>query len=311
MSLLAQCPICGNAKLEIYVERKNKSINACMVGSSRTTAMTGRIVRCRPCRFGFQESPPSEADLVHLYHEMDTRVYETEARGRAKTAAAHLSLVQTYTKGQGSIDVGGASGLFLRCALEAGWQVTGVEVSHQLCEKAREVLSPNATVHCSPLQSAPLPRASFDVITLWDVLEHVRNPIQFLKLCASLLKPTGYLFANVPNLDSVQSRLFRSRWPLLLPEHLNYFTPHSLRLCGNQAALQWVGYGKRPVAFSWDYILYRLGQHRIPGALQARNLARQLKLDTHVISLYLGEICGVWRMNESGWRKEPALDVMN
>ena len=288
-------------KLEIYVEGENKPIKASMVGSSRTTAGPGRIVRCLPCRFGFRELPPSDTDLAHLYQDMDTRVYEAETQGRAKTAAAHLSLVQTYARGQGRIlDVGCASGLFLQCAFAAGWQVTGVELSNQLCEKAREVLGPNATVHCSPLQSAPLPPASFDVITLWDLLEHVRNPTHFLKLCASLLKPGGYLFANVPNLDSLQSRLFRSRWPLLLPEHLNYFTPHSLRLCGNQAALQWVGYGRRPVAFSWDYILYRLGQHRIPGAIRARDLVRQLKMDTHVISLYLGEICGVWRMNESG-----------
>jgi predicted SAM-dependent methyltransferase len=63
----------------------------------------------------------------------------------------------------------------------------------------------------------------FDAITAWDVLEHVPHPRAFLSACRSLLRPGGFLFLNVPDLDSWEGELLGRRWPLLLPEHLNYF----------------------------------------------------------------------------------------
>jgi SAM-dependent methyltransferase len=267
-----------------------------MVGSSRTEVSTGRILRCRECRFGFREMSSTETELVELYRHMDTRCFNAESKGRSKTAEAHLHIVQNHVRRKGRLlDVGCASGLFLRHAMDAGWDVVGVEPAEELCRTARELLGPQAEVYGSTLQSIYLPPASFDAITLWDVLEHVSEPVSFLERCASVLKPGGLLFANVPDLDSWQSRALGSRWPLLLPEHLNYFNPGSLRMCGDRAGLQWVASCRRPVALSLDYILYRFGQHQIPGTSYAHKLVRGLGLETRLLSVPLGEICGVWR----------------
>lgn len=290
------CLICSGEKLGIYLEGQDRAMTSHMVGSSRTDVSAGRILRCLQCRFGFREMTSSETELIDLYRHMDSRLYNAQGRGRGNTAKAHLHIVQHHMRRKGRIlDVGCASGLFLKCAMDAGWDVVGAEPAEALCRTARELLGPQAEVYGSTLQSIYFPAASFDAITLWDVLEHVSEPVSFLERCASVLKPGGYLFANVPDLDSWQSRVLGSRWPLLLPEHLNYFNPGSLRMCGERAGLQWVTSCRRPVALSIDYILYRLGQHQIPGTSYAHKLARGLGLETRLLAVHLGEICGVWR----------------
>jgi SAM-dependent methyltransferase len=134
----------------------------------------------------------------------------------------------------------------------------------------------------------------FDAITLWDVLEHVPDPLSFLCRCYVLLKPGGYLFLNVPDLVSLQARILGKRWPLLLAEHLNYFNRGSLKRCGANAGLTLVSFGRRSVDFSIEYLLYRLAQHGIPGARIAYTAARKAGWQLS-LPVALDETWGVWK----------------
>ena len=289
------CPVCSARSALVYLENVDETLRPSAIGSSRTEVSPGRILRCRVCRLGYRQLRPSQEELAELYRDLDGRIYEAESTGRFRTAARHMKLVQRYSNRPGRLlDIGCASGLFLRCALDANWEVVGIEPSEVLSRKAQEFLGSRAQVHCATLESLTLMPASFDVITLWDVLEHVPDPVSLLRQSASLLRAGGCLFMNVPNLDSFQARLFRTRWPLLLPEHLNYFNSSSLRLCGDKAGLQCVRSFQRPADFSLTYILHRLRQHSIPGALIAQRLLSRIGLGDVHIPVYLGEICVVW-----------------
>ena len=289
------CPLCGDANVEIYLDGQDRTLSASALGPSRRDTSTGRILRCRICRFGFRQLRPGEVELSQLYSGLDENVYESEARGRSKTALRHLSIVQQYSRPGRLLEVGCASGAFLGYAANAGWAVVGIEPSATAYARAREALPGRSELICATLQEAQLPASAFDVVTLWDVLEHVRDPAQFLRLCASLLKPGGHLFVNVPDLDSLQARLFGSHWPLLLQEHLNYFNRTSLKLCGEQAGLTWLRFGRRPASFSIEYVLYRLAQHRIFGSSIFHQFASRRAIGKIVISAPLGEIYGVWK----------------
>jgi 2-polyprenyl-3-methyl-5-hydroxy-6-metoxy-1,4-benzoquinol methylase len=236
----------------------------------------------------------SERQLAELYQRMDPELYEAEASGRARTAARHLSIIQRYSSPGRILDVGCASGLFLSLAQNAGWHVVGLEPSEALFQKAEVVLKGRGEVYRMTLEQADLPPATFDAVTLWDVLEHVADPLFFLRTCRCLLKPSGHLFINVPNLDSKEARWLGTSWPLLLPEHLNYFTRPSLRFCGEQEGVEWLDFSQRASSFSLGYILYRLSQHRIPGANLGRKFANGA-LGRITLPIYLGEICAVGR----------------
>ena len=236
-----------------------------------------------------------DEELLQLYRELDSSMYQLEVRGRSKTAVRHLTIVHGYLSPGRLLDVGCASGLFLRCAADAGWQITGVEPSKTLCNEARKVLAGRGELICATLQESGLPMSSFDAVALWDVLVHVRDPIQFMSACGSLLKPGGKLFVNVPDLDSLQARVLGDRWPLLLPEHLNYFNRKSLRFCGERAKLTWLHFGRRRAYFSLEYVLYRLAQHQSPGATIGYRFMSRYAIGRTLIPVSLGELYGVWR----------------
>ena len=289
------CPLCYENNLESYRDGRDQSPKPSAFGSSRVEVFPGRILRCLTCCFGFSQLRPSDTELVEVYRNLNTRVYESETAGRLKTAAQEIKIVQRYVSKSGRLlDIGCASGLFLKCAMDANWEVGGIEPSEELARKASARLGPTAQVACATLQAAQFSPASFDVVTLWNVLEHVPDPVAFLRLAGSLLKSGGLLFANVPNLDSIQARLLGSTWPLLIPEHLNYFNRKSLRICGMKAGLNYVDLCQRSAAFSLEYILFRLQQHRAPGASIAYSLVSRLGLKNFILPVRLGEICGVW-----------------
>ena len=94
----------------------------------------------------------------------------------------------------------------------------------------------------------------------------------------------------MPDLDAVkEDEVLGHRWPLLLPEHLNYFNRESLRLCAEQARLAPVRFGRRLAWFSLNYVAYRIAQHGIPGASWLRK-GSQGALGRVVLPVSLGEM---------------------
>jgi SAM-dependent methyltransferase len=289
------CPICGSQSLGIFIDAPNQELDDVSLGSSRTAVSHGKIMRCLGCRFGFLAQRPNEDALAKLYSNLDDRVYEGESKGRRLTALGHYKIVSQLIKTGRILDVGCASGNFLQVCFERGWEIVGIEPAEGFCAKAKAMLGEGGKIICATLQQASLPKGSFDVVTLWDVLEHVSEPVEFLASCASLLRPSGFVFANVPDLDSAQARVLGSKWPLLLPEHFNYFNKGSLKRCGELAGLTWHSFGRRPAFFSFDYIFYRLRQHKVPGAAVGRTVVSSLGLQSRLLPVFLGEIFGVWR----------------
>jgi SAM-dependent methyltransferase len=289
------CPLCSGCDLEIFMNSKDGVLNADTLGSSRTEVTPGKILRCRTCGFVFSAFRPTDEELHTLYREMDPTVYERETPGRQRTAERHLKMVQQYLTSGRLVDVGCASGSFLSVAADAGWMVTGVEPSEILANRAIKALTGRGEIYCSTLQRANLSSSSFDALTLWDVLEHVTHPVSFLTDCVRLLKPGGYLFLNLPDISSIQARFLRERWPLFLPEHLNYFDRNTLKFCAEKTGLEWVGFDRRPASFTLRYVLYRLAQHKIPTTTLGYKILQNNALGNLTVPVYLGETFGVWR----------------
>jgi SAM-dependent methyltransferase len=282
---------------EVYLEQDADVLTPqAVIGSSRTVVAPGRILRCRNCRVGFRQSRPSPEYLAQLYKSVDNQVYESEQSARARSASRYFRIVRRFAPDARSIlDIGCASGLFLRLAQQSGWRVAGIEPSDVLAQKARTVLGGNGVVHSTTLEEAPLDGQTFDVVTMWDVLEHIPDPNTFLRHAASLLNRGGLLLAKVPDLDSFHARIFGARWPLLLPEHLNYFNTRSLQVCGSNAGLDWIGSVRTAVAFSVGYTFYRLHQHSVPGAALAHRICQKTGLGNLIVPIRIGEVCAVWK----------------
>ncbi len=103
------------------------------------------------------------------------------------------------------LDIGCGAGVFLSMAKKRGWTVSGVELSPRLASQCRQTL--NVPVENGRFEDVELPRNSFDVITLWDVIEHVLDPVSCMQRARELLKPGGILVFCTPDEDSLLARI--------------------------------------------------------------------------------------------------------
>jgi SAM-dependent methyltransferase len=132
------------------------------------------------------------------------------------------------------LEIGSGYGLFLDAARASGYEVRGVELSRT--GSAHAVANLGLDVFCGQLADAPTDPA--DVICFWDTLEHVPDPLAFLREVRARLAPGGVLALSVPYFSSIPARVLRTRWWTLKPEqHIWHFTPATLRLVAARAGL--------------------------------------------------------------------------
>jgi 2-polyprenyl-3-methyl-5-hydroxy-6-metoxy-1,4-benzoquinol methylase len=169
------------------------------------------------------------------------------------------------------LEVGCSYGYFLETARRAGWHVEGVEVSGHACQVAR---SKGFQIHQGELPSFSLDLGSYDVIAMWDVIEHLTDPSGIVECCAGLLSPGGALVARTPNAHALAMGEGLARlayrhlvYPANTREHVFHFTPENLaRLLrskgfGELEIDEYGGWEERIV--SGRNLLVRIGRHVI------------------------------------------------
>jgi 2-polyprenyl-3-methyl-5-hydroxy-6-metoxy-1,4-benzoquinol methylase len=189
------CVLCGSGEREPYFEKDGY-----------------RLVRCAGCRLVSVANPPSPDELRHYYsfaggygvqmRDDDVEIARLDALGRR-----HLASLARIARPPGSLlDVGCAAGSFLLAAREAGWEVRGLELSEDTAAVAR---GRGIDVEAGEITSASFAPGSFDVVTFWDVIEHVRDPAEALRAALRLLRRDGVLALSTPNLSGLFPRLSR------------------------------------------------------------------------------------------------------
>jgi 2-polyprenyl-3-methyl-5-hydroxy-6-metoxy-1,4-benzoquinol methylase len=143
--------------------------------------------------------------------------------------AKRTRVVTRYKRGGRLLDVGCATGSFLRgMQSKESWEPYGVEINAAAARVARERYGLN--VHIGTLEQAIFSDGFFDVVTMWDVLEHLHDPSSSLREVYRILKPEGILIIRAPNADSWNASLFGRYWAGWdAPRHLHVFTSSTLR----------------------------------------------------------------------------------
>ena len=147
---------------------------------------------------------------------------------------SHLKAIEMH-RGVGTLlDVGCGNGRLLALARSREWAVIGCDPDPAAVTAAMELHQ--IEIHHGDLSTFPKPAAPFDVVICRFVMEHFQNPAEDLKHMQELLTPGGLLLAYVPNLASLQARLFGARWfPLRLVDHVHQFTPATLAAVASKA----------------------------------------------------------------------------
>jgi 2-polyprenyl-3-methyl-5-hydroxy-6-metoxy-1,4-benzoquinol methylase len=198
-----------------------------------------RVLRCLDCGTGLVS--PRLEDLVSVYTDGSYwRSQSPKTIGYHDYRAAEALYLKTFRRrlrfalkggphGGTALDVGCAAGFCMQALREIGFEPYGVEVSETIASHANDRFGFH-TVHIGTLDSAPYADAMFDLITMWDVVEHVDDPLSLLSRARALLKPGGLLVLETQNIDSRFARVLGSRWHHYKhTEHIYHFTSSSLR----------------------------------------------------------------------------------
>ncbi len=294
---MTRCPVCGGeargpAETGLAPVRRARHFDASRVGSARRDVETPELQICRACGLAWQRDMPGTEALEAAYESMRDDAYVDEAYHRIRTLERGIRLLHRYAGREPAalLDVGCSAGLFLEVALRHGWDAWGVEPSRWLSDRARQRVGER--VLTATLERAPLEGRRFDAVTMWDVLEHVRDPQSFIGAARRLLRPSGLLIVNVPARDTLIAAGLGQRWPLLLPEHLFYFSRDALRHLLEHCGFRLLGFHGHVVFFSLGYVLRRLDQHAWPGV---GALARVLGGSRLCVPLLMGEVTVVAR----------------
>jgi 2-polyprenyl-3-methyl-5-hydroxy-6-metoxy-1,4-benzoquinol methylase len=243
-----RCNVCGSADPRPYHDQGYR-----------------RLVRCRSCRLVFADplpSPDDKAETERLAYESDLlpevaeffrnchRDFEEDAVIRGFRHA--LRWIGQARRAGRMLDVGPGTGIFLHLASnEFGWQPYGIDICQESAEKARTEF--DVTVEVGDFLAHPYEPASFDAITMLDVLEHTLDPAAVLARAWELLAPGGVLYVAVPNqrclMTIVLDRYIQLGGPgrkffldrLYVPPHVYYFNPRALALALANAGFEIVG----------------------------------------------------------------------
>lgn len=203
-----------------------------------------RIVRCQECGLVYVNPRHSKDKLVELYdynyfENIAYRIndeaqyfgyneYINDEENIMRKFQRKIEIIEKLAKVGDLLDVGCACGFFMKLASSRGWRVEGIEPSRFASEHARERF--NFTVHNAFLEDVRYPDNYFDAITMWDVIEHLSDPLGSLFEVNRIMKRAGVLGIITPNIDSFLARVLGRNWLEIkrVKEHIYFFSYKTL-----------------------------------------------------------------------------------
>ena len=193
MEKINNCKSCNSSKLNKFL----KDINS--------FGFNMDVIQCDDCGLRFRNIELNSSEINDLYSEkyfsQEQRDYFFNSNDiKVKIFSNRLKMVNEIISNKGKIlDVGSAIGTFLELAKKDGWEETGIEISKFASDYAKNRGLNSINGDISTIRNLD---KKFDIITLWDVIDHAERPLNLLKVVHSLLKQGGYIFVETTVIDS-------------------------------------------------------------------------------------------------------------
>lgn len=190
--------------------------------------------RCSGCNFIYADPQIREAELFSQYKEscsndlwIDVLLSDSNFLYDEKKYKTGLDLIETFQKPGRILDIGCSIGHFLKTARDRGWDTAGLELNKRAVKHAREVWDLNVSEKM--LAEASFPTESFEAITLWGVIEHLKAPYEVIKEIHRILVPGGVILTFCPNIESLVCRVLHEKTSCIDGRnHCGYFSPDTI-----------------------------------------------------------------------------------
>ena len=213
---MTKCTVCGSNECLEYISARD--INQGKSGEEF------QYFRCDECRSIFLSPIP---DDLSVYYAQDYPAYSVKAKPRdealmQRLEKSKLEIVGRYVEGGRLLEVGPASGRFLKIAADAGYVVSAIEQDIGCVTHIKDTFQIDVIHSDDPAAAIADSVEHYDIVVAWHVLEHLRDPADFVAAISRVLRqPNGFVILSAPNPDSWTFKIFGSRWLHLdAPRHL-------------------------------------------------------------------------------------------
>jgi len=208
-----ECPICNSAKIPF------------LKGFEKLY-----LVKCKICKFIFDKRIPSESELIEHYKVYAYSQLKPLSELTRLSYNKLLDEFEAYRQFGNILDIGCGQGDFLVEAKKRNWKVYGTEYSDaavKLC-KERDI-----SMHQGELNQESFNGIDFDVITSFEVIEHINNPNEFMSEANYKLRKDGLFYCTTPNFNSILRSFEKSKFKMICyPEHISFYTKKSIKHLG-------------------------------------------------------------------------------
>jgi 2-polyprenyl-3-methyl-5-hydroxy-6-metoxy-1,4-benzoquinol methylase len=280
----------------------------------RFTEMLDNHMRCPKCGLECVSPQPDNDVLAEIYNEsyfshyqneIDPRMVRSMKRATYARQFKKLPSPESFGEPRRLLDCGAATGFLAELAKDMGWDSYAVELSEfgaQSCEK----LLGKEHVFCGEIQHALFganPEGRFEVITMFDFIEHVRNPRDILSQARERLNLGGVLLLTTPRVGSISWHLMGKQWFHYVREHLWFFNPQSIRALLIESGFSTVEIHALQKAIAIDYMLAYYGRKTTYSRLfspmaRALNAFLPAQIKRQRAWFYLGEMVVLARASE-------------
>lgn len=288
----AGCPNCAGSCYSVHLKARGgvQDMNpAAFKCSSMGHRTHGTIAECLQCGLIYALPSLSRSQLFESYANVEDQEYLKNAPARERTFRHNFAKVRGLLPANGKLlEVGAYYGLFLRHAQTLGYQASGIEPSHHAVNHAKQ----QGLRHIAQgdLSTIAEREGTLDAVVMWDVLEHLPDPLKELRHAHRLLKPGGVFVFSTIVVDAWWPRFMGKRWPWYMDMHLLYFTRPVLDDMLSKAGFEPVAeYPYRHYA-SVPYLLMKLRGLGLWGAGAASKLLGLIGLSRLCVPISLGDV---------------------
>jgi 2-polyprenyl-3-methyl-5-hydroxy-6-metoxy-1,4-benzoquinol methylase len=256
------CPLCGKDNYkEVYPSTLTKkdfdsqNIKKNLKNTLDNYKKHSRIVRCNECYMVYTNPLENFAQLLKGYEDVVDEEYVKTESFRKILLKEHLERIEKFTTPGRVLDIGCFAGFFLEIAKKRSWKVHGIEPSTWATEIAKRK---KITIIADDIENVSLKPNTYDLITMWDVIEHLPNPRKVLQTCHKAMKKNGIIALGTPNIESLVATLLKKNNPYLIRMHIMFFSPKTLRRLLEEEGftiLKVYSYGR---TFPLSYVLDRI-----------------------------------------------------
>ncbi len=299
------CNICGS--IESYIlqpatyalEALERTDFVRTFSSSSDERLNHQLVACAHCGLQYV-SPRLRADaVIEGYRGGSDEQFVSQARGREITFGKCLDMIarEWHAPPGRLLDIGTGGGSFLHMAAGRGWQVEGCEPNRWLCQWALN--NYGLPVRPGTVFDQHYPSRSFDVVTLWDVLEHTPDPKSEVLETHRLLKEDGLLVVNYPDIGSWIARMMGRSWVFLLDVHLYYFTRATIAKLLEDAGFELVRIRPHYQRLALGYVLQRAVPYVGAPARWAERVFKAVGVADRQVPYWMGQTLVIARKRAS------------